>query len=206
MGGDSSVEDAPVSDAPVVPGRPAGAGRLLVLGLAVVAAWDAWCLVRHSGFQPDYVLRTSAPVIALMVGAVFTRVVALLRARADAEREFDAGGKALFMGFVMVGVTALAWLWVSQALPATVTALTGSVRSEAGVVVRQVPATGDEQCPYRLEVASADAAAGAVQRPLDECVDQPLWKAATAGGAVTLSLVAGPLGAELLGVEPAPRR
>ena len=184
----------------------APAGTVLVLALSVVAAWDAWCLVRHSGFQPTYVLRTSAPVIALMIGAVFTRLVALSRARTDAEREFDAGGKALFMGFVMVGVTLLAWLWVSQAMPVSLTALAGAPRSEPGVVVRQVPSTHDVDCAFRLEVRSADATAGAVQRALDECVDEALWKGVAPGAPVTLSLVGGPLGAELVGVEPAARR
>ena len=182
------------------------AGRALVLALAAVAAWDAWGLVRHAEFQPSYVLRTSAPIVALIIGAVFTRLVAGLRERADAERQFDAGGKALFMGFVMVGVTLLAWLWVSQAMPAALTVLAGTARTEPGVVVRQVPLQADAACAFRLEVTSADVAAGAVQRPLDECVAQALWKTAAPGNAVTLALVGGPLGAELVGVEPAPGR
>jgi hypothetical protein len=129
--------------------------------------------------------------------------VAQWRSRVDGEREFDRGGKALFIGFVMVAGTFVAWLLVSQAIPATLTALAGSARSEPGVVTRRVPATSDADCRFRLEVTSASTLIGAVPRPLDECVDEALWTRATEGGPVSLELVGGVLGAELVGVAPA---
>ena len=178
-------------------------GRWLAVAGAVAVAWIGWALVRHPGFQPVPTLRTAAPVLALLVGGLFTRAVALVRARADAQREFDRGGKALFMGFVMVGGTLVGWLLVSQALPATWTAATGSAATERGVVSERVPLSTEAGCP-RLVVASADAAAGGVTRPLDECVDQAVWASAKVGGEVTLRLLRGSLGAELVGVEAAP--
>ncbi|MFL6627942.1 MAG: hypothetical protein ACJ8G1_15995 [Vitreoscilla sp.] len=184
-------------------GRPVPAGRVLVGVLVAAALWVGWGLVRHPGFQPVSWLRVSAPVIALLLGGGFTRLVASARADADAEREFDRGGKALFMGFAMVSATVLGWLLVSQALPSTWTALAGSPRAEPGVVSHRVPDTGDADCRFRLVVSSADAAAGAVPRPFDECVDEDVWKQATDGGAVGLRLVASALGAELVGVAPA---
>ncbi len=177
------------------------AGAVLGAVLALVVAWDAWSLVRHAGFQPVSWLRIAAPIVALLAGGAFTRALANARARADAEREFDRGGKALFMGFVMVTATLLAWLLVSQAFPATVTALAGTAHSEPGVVARRVPETTDAECRFRLEVTSAATASGAVPRPLDECVDEALWKRAAEGGPVSLQLVAGVLGAELVGVS-----
>ena len=177
------------------------AGVVLGAVLALIAAWDAWGLVRHSGFQPVSWLRIAAPVVALGLGGAFTRALANARARVDAEREFDRGGKALFMGFVMVTATLLAWLLVSQAIPATWTALAGTARSEPGVVTRRVPETTDAECRFRVEVASAPAATGAVPRPLDECVDEALWKRAAEGVPVSLQLIAGVLGAELVGVS-----
>ena len=181
----------------------APSGKALGALLAVAVLWVAWGLARHPGFQPAHVLRVAAPVIALAVGGGFTRLLARSRQRHDAEREFDRGGKALFMGFAMVAATVLAWLLVSQAIPATLTALAGTPRTEAGVVTRRVPATTDADCRFRLEVTSASTTDGAVQRPLDECVDEAVWKQATDGGPVTLRLVGGALGAELVGVEAA---
>lgn len=178
-------------------------GRVLAAGLVVAALWVVWGLARHPGFQPVAWLRIAAPVLALLVGGGFTRLVALVRAPADAQREFDRGGKALFMGFAMVAATILAWLLVSQALPATLTALTGVAAGEAGVVSRRVPETADADCRFRLVVASAPPETGAVPRPLDECVDQAVWASATEGGPVTLQLVRGALGAELVGVAAA---
>ena len=177
--------------------------RALAATLVVAAAWVAWGLARHAGFQPAHFLRVVAPIVALALGGVFTRLLARARQAVDDEREFDRGGKALFMGFAMVTATLLGWLLVSQAIPATWTALTGTARSESGVVTRRVPETTDLDCRFRLEVTSASTANGAVQRPLDECVDEALWKRATEGGPVTLQLVGGLLGAELVGVEPA---
>ena len=171
--------------------------------LAVAALWAAWGLARHSGFQPVYMLRVSAPVLALIAGAAFTQLVARRRQRIDEEREFNPGGKALFMGFVMVTATILAWLLVSQAIPSTLTAMAGVARTEPGLVSRRVAQTSDADCRFRLEVASASTATGAVQRPLDECVDEGLWKRVAAGDPVTLQLVGGVLGAELVGVGPA---
>jgi len=175
-------------------------GRWLGGALAVAALWVAWGLVRHPAFQPVAWLRIAAPLLALLAGAGFARLVALARSRADAEREFDRGGKALFMGFAMVTATLLAWLLASQAIPSTWTALTGTPRSEPGVVSHRVAETADADCRFRLVVASADAATGAVPRPYDACVDEAVWKRATEGGAVSLTLVGGALGAELVGV------
>jgi hypothetical protein len=178
-------------------------GRVLAGALLAAAAWIAWGLVGHPGFQPASWLRTGAPILALVAGGGFTRLVASARARADAEREFDRGGKALFMGFVMVGATLVAWLLASQAVPATLTAWAGRAVDEAGVVVRKVPETADADCRFRLEVRSAAAANGALQRTLDECVDEALWRQAVEGGPVTLRLKAGVLGTDLSGVAPA---
>jgi hypothetical protein len=194
-------EDPPIeaSREPVL----APSGRALAVGLVVAAAWAAWGLARHPGFQPAHLLRISAPVLALLAGGAFTQLVARVRGRVDGEREFDRGGKALFMGFVMVAATLLAWLLLSQAIPSTLTALAGSVRSEPGIVARKVPATSDADCRFRLEVGSAFPETGAVPRPLDECVDEALWKQAAEGGPVSLQLLDGALGAELVGVTPA---
>jgi hypothetical protein len=179
-------------------------GAWLVAVLVAAALWAAWGLARHPGFQPVSWLRAGAPVVALLLGAGYAQWVARWRAPVDAEREFNVGGKALFMGFAMVTATLLAWLLVSQALPATVTALAGEAAGEPGVVVRKVPESTDPDCRFRLEVRSASKANGAVQRTLDECVAEPLWRQAAEGGAVTLRLVTGALGAELVAVVAAP--
>ena len=178
----------------------APSGKTLGAGLVVAALWVGWGLAVHPGFQPVHVLRIATPIVALVIGGAFTRLVARARQRVDGEREFDRGGKALFMGFVMVAATVLAWLLVSQAIPATLTALAGTARAEPGIVVRRVPATTDADCRFRLEVTSASTANGSVQRPLDECVDEALWKQSAEGGPVALQLVGGLLGAELVGV------
>jgi len=178
-------------------------GAMLAAILVVAALWAAWGLVRHPGFQPVYVLRASAPVLALMLGAGFTHLLARLRQRVDVDGQFNPTGKALAMGVVMLVATLLAWLLVSQALPATLTAIAGVPRDEAGLVSRRIPATSDADCRFRLEVTSASTVTGAVQRPLDECVDETLWKQVAAGDPVTLQLVSGALGAELVGVVAA---
>ena len=180
-------------------------GRVLAGALAVALAWIAWSLVRHTGFQPAPLLRIAAPIVALVAGGAVTRGVAHLRAGADAEREFDRGGKALFMGFVMVGATFVAWLLVSQAMPATWTSLAGTSRTEPGVVVRRVPETADADCRWRLVVASGPGGAGTlpVERAQDECVEPATWRSAADNGPVTLQLVGSALGAELVGVAPA---
>lgn len=178
-------------------------GRILGGALALAAAWVAWGLARHPGFQPVSWLRLAAPVIALLVGGGFMRLVALARADADAQREIDRGGRALFMGFVMVAATLVAWLLVSQAVPATWTALAGAPRTEAGVVARRVAETTDADCRFRLEVVSADPATGVVPRPLDECVDEVVWKRAVEGGPVSLSIIGSALGADLVDVGAA---
>jgi hypothetical protein len=199
---DEIVEVGQVDPAPAVP-----SARVLWAVLGVALLWAAWGLASHPTFQPIQVLRAAAPILALLAGGAFTRLVARVRQQVDGEREFDRGGKALFMGFVMVGATVLAWALISQAIPATLTTLAGSARTEAGVVSRKVPATADADCRFRLEVASASTANGAMQRPLDECVDEAVWTQAVEGGPVTLRLVQGVLGAELLGVAasgPAP--
>ena len=178
-------------------------GRVLVGVLLAAAVWDVWGLVRHPGFQPAPWLRIAAPILALLIGGGFMRLVALARASVDAEREFERGGKALFMGFAMVAATLVAWLLVSQALPATLTALTGAPASEAGLATHRVPETSEVDCHFRLVVASAAPESGSVPRPLDECVAEAVWRSATEGGPVTLQLVRGALGAELVGVAAA---
>ena len=110
-------------------------------------------------------------------------------------------GKALFMGFAMVAATIVAWLLASQAVPATWTAIAGAASTEPGLVSHRVPETTDADCRFRLVVASASADSGAVSRPLDECVDEAVWKQATEGGAVSLQLVRSALGAELVSVS-----
>jgi hypothetical protein len=176
-------------------------GKALAASLVAAAFWAAWGLAVHPAFQPAHLLRVAAPLVALGIGAGFTRLVAGARARIDGEREVDRGGKALFMGFAMVTATLLAWLLLSQAIPATWTAATGLRRTETGIVSRRVPQTNEGDCRFRLVVASAVADAGAVPRPYDECVDQATWTQATEGGPVTLQLVVSPLGAELVGVS-----
>ena len=178
-------------------------GKALAAALVVAALWVAWGLAVHPAFQPAHLLRIAAPLVALVIGGAFTRLVALARSGVDAERDFDRGGKALFMGFAMVAATILAWLLVSQAIPATLTALAGAPRSEPGVVSHRVAATTDTDCRFRLVVVSASADSGAVPHPLDECVAEAVWKQAAEGGPVTLQLVRGALGAELVGVESA---
>ena len=115
-----------VVEAGETPFAPSGKALWAVLGVAL--AWAAWGLAGHSTFQPIPVLRTAAPIGALIVGGAFTRLVARVRQLVDGEREFDRGGKALFMGFVMVAATALAWVLISLAIPATVTAIAGTAQ------------------------------------------------------------------------------
>jgi hypothetical protein len=177
-------------------------GRLLVLVVAAAAVWVVVALARHPGFQPGYTLRTSAPVLALLIGAAFTHLVARLRQRVDIDGEFNPGGRALFLGVVMLVVTLLAWLVVSQALPATVNAFVGVPRNEPGVVAQRVPLASDPDCRFRLEVASASTSSGAITRPMDECVAEALWNQAAAGNPVTLQLVSSAMGAEIVGVAP----
>ena len=180
---------------------PGGRGVGGVLAIALL--WVVWGLARHPGFQPVSALRVSAPILALVIGASFTRLVARLREGVDAEREFNPSGKALFMGFVMVAATLLAWLLVSQAIPATLTTLAGVASTEPGQVVHRVPAMSDADCRFRLEVSSASGSSGVVLRPLDECVDEALWTRVKDGDPLSLQLVRGALGAEQIGVGPA---
>ena len=86
---------------------------------------------------------------------------------------------------------------------ASLVALYHPARSEPGVVSHRVPETSDADCRFRLVVASASAEGGAVPHPLDECVAEAVWKQAAEGGPVTLQLVRGALGAELVGVAMA---
>lgn len=180
-------------------------GRALGVALVVAAIWVAWGLAVHPAFQPAHLLRVAAPLLALLIGAAFTRLVAQARSRADEQREFDRGGKALFMGFAMVAATILAWLLVSQAIPSTWTVLAGAPRTEVGVVSRRVPETNDADCRYRLVVASATGGGGAIalEHPQDECVDESVWRSATEYGPVSLQLVQSALGADLVGVSAA---
>jgi hypothetical protein len=177
-------------------------GRLLLGGVVAAAIWSGVALARHPGFQPTYTLRTAAPVVALLIGAAFTHLVARLRQRVDVEGEFNPGGRALFFGVVMLVVTLLAWLLVSQALPATINALVGVERNEAGVVVQRIPLASDPACRFRLEVASAPAGSGAIARSMDECVSEALWNHVAAGDALRLQLISSALGAEIVGVLP----
>jgi hypothetical protein len=181
-------------------------GRWLAAGALAALAWVAWGLVRHPGFQPVQVLRTAAPVIALLVGGGFTRAVALVRARADAEREFDRGGKALFMGFVMVAGTFVGWLLVSQAIPSTWTALAGAAGTRPGVVVERPAQTADTDCPDRLVVAGTEPGNPGVPTgaALDECVDAAVWRGSDVHRPVALHEIRSVLGAELVGVSTAP--
>ena len=176
-------------------------GKALAAALGVATLWAAWGLARHPCFQPAYAIRVAAPILALVVGGGFTQLVARARSRIDAERDVDRGGKALFMGFAMVAATIVAWLLASQAVPATWTAIAGAASTEPGLVSHRVPETTDADCRFRLVVASASADSGAVSRPLDECVDEAVWKQATEGGAVSLQLVRSALGAELVSVS-----
>jgi hypothetical protein len=177
-------------------------GVVLTCVLLLAALWAAGVLARHPGFQPAYVLRTSAPVLALMLGAAFTHVVARLRQGIDVEGEFNPASRALFLGVVMLVVTTVAWLVVSHALPATINAFVGVSRDEPGVVAQRVPLASDADCRYRLEVASASTSGGAITRAMDECVSEALWNRAAAGNAVTLQLVSSAVGAEIVGVAP----
>ncbi|MFL6697672.1 MAG: hypothetical protein ACJ8GJ_10935, partial [Vitreoscilla sp.] len=145
-------------------------GKALGAALIVAALWVAWGLAAHPAFQPARLLRIAAPLAALVIGAGFTRLVASSRSRIDGGRDFDRGGKALFMGFVMVAATIVAWLLVSQAIPATLTALAGAPATEPGTVSQRVPQTTDADCRFRLVVTSAPADGGAVPHPYDECV------------------------------------
>ena len=181
----------------------AASGKALGAALVVAALWAVWGLAAHPGFQPARLLRVAAPLVGLVVGGAFTRLVAQSRSRVDEAREFDRGGKALFMGFAMVAATLLAWLLVSQAIPATWTAMTGAAASEPGVVSHRVAETTDADCRFRLVVASASADGGAVPQPYDDCVAEAVWRQATEGGRVTLELMRGALGAELVGVTTA---
>ena len=184
-------------------GGLAPSGKALGAALVVASIWVAWGLALHPAFQPARLLRIAAPLAALVIGAGFTRLVARSRSRIDGEREFDRGGKALFMGFAMVAATIVAWLLVSQAIPATLTALAGAPASEPGLVSQRVPETSDPDCRFRLVVTSAPADSGAVPHPFDECVAQAVWQQAAEGGPVTLQLMRGALGAELVGVQAA---
>ena len=52
-------------------------GRALGAALVVAAIWVAWGLAMHPAFQPAHLLRVAAPLVALLIGAAFTRLVAL---------------------------------------------------------------------------------------------------------------------------------
>ncbi|HEX7637697.1 MAG TPA: hypothetical protein VF457_04815, partial [Burkholderiaceae bacterium] len=79
----------------------------------------------------------------------------------------------------------------------TAAALAGTRRVEAGRVGERPAPTGEARCPYTLVVGSASIA-----RPMIECVSRPVWARAVVGGPVTLTLVAGPFGAEVAEVGP----
>ena len=58
-------------------------GKALAAALVVAALWVAWGLAAHAGFQPAHLLRVAAPVVALVIGGAFTRLVAQARSRVD---------------------------------------------------------------------------------------------------------------------------
>jgi hypothetical protein len=182
--------------------RSGPSGRLILAGIAAAAIWGGCTLVAHPGFQPAYMLRMAAPVLALLLGAAVTHRVALLRRRVDVEGDVDAAGRALFLGVVMLAITLLCWLLAAHTLPATVTAFTGVARVEPGVVDARVALADDARCRFRLEVRSAATQGGSITRAMDECVAETLWSRVGAGDAVTLQLVGGALGAEIVGVGP----
>ncbi len=165
--------------------------------VVVVLAIDIFALAMHSEFQPTYLLRTIAPAIALVLGATFTHRVAARRAQIDVPGEFNPGGRSLFLGFVMVAATVLAWLLSAQAVPSLMNAALGVARSEAAVVAEKPAATADATCGHRLVITSASLA-----RPLDECSPEPVWRAAAVGSKVTVDLSASAFGAEASGLRP----
>lgn len=168
----------------------------LVVVVAVALAVDVFALARHSGFQPATTLRAAAPALALVLGAAFTHRVAARRAEIDVPGEFNPGSRALFLGFVMVAVTLLAWLLAAQALPSLLNSRVGMARTEVAVVSEKPAPTDDAACGHRLVVTS-----DSLPRPLDLCVAEDLWNRTAVGGKATVDLVAGALGAEALGVR-----
>ena len=177
---------------------PVARSWLGFIAIVVAAlALDVRALAKHPEFQPAYLPRTAAPAIALVLGAAFTHRVAKRRAEIDVPGEFNPGGRALFLGFVMVAVTLLAWLLSAQAVPSLMNAALGVARSESAVVAEKPAATADPDCGYRLVVTS-----DSLTRPLDECVAEPIWRGAAVGAKVTVDLSVSAFGAEALGVRP----
>lgn len=175
--------------------RPLPVGPAIAGVFVAVAAWAGWVLSRHPDFQPVYMVRMAAPAVALVAGAAVTHRIAVWRAQTDVDGEFNPTGRSLFLGVVMLAVTVLAWLVAAQALPASLTALAGERRSEAGAVATKVALQPDPECRYRLEVSSASIA-----RAMDECVPEAVWNGAAAGGPVALELLVSRFGAEIVGV------
>jgi len=193
------ADDEPADDGPAGIGSAPAALPGLVL-LAVAAGLFALAvagLALHPSFQPVYVVRAAAPAVAIVLSAAFTHQVARRRARVDVPGGFDPGGRALYLGLVMVAVAVAAWLDAAQAVPAFVNAAIGAPRGEAGVVAERVPLADDPACPHRLSVASP-----AIPRPMDQCVAAGVWEPARVGSAVTLDLRASRAGAEVVGVRP----
>jgi hypothetical protein len=176
---------------------PAGNWRGFLAVVAAALALDVLALAKHPEFQPAYLLRTIAPAIALVLGAAFTHRVAKRRAEIDVPGEFNPGGRSLFLGFIMVAVTLLAWLLSAQAVPSLMNAALGLARSEVAVVTEKPAVTTDPDCGHRLVITSDSLA-----RPLDECVAEPLWRGAAVGSKITVDLSASVFGAEALGLRP----
>ncbi len=178
---------------------PAAARSWLGFVAIVVAtlALDVLALARHPEFQPAYLPRTAAPAIALVLGAAYTHRVAKRRAEIDVPGEFNPGGRSLFLGFVMVVATVLAWLLAAQAVPSLLNAVVGVPRSESAIVAEKPPATSDADCGHRLVITS-----DSLTRPLDECVAETVWRGSAVGARVNVDLSASALGAEALGVRP----
>ncbi len=176
-------------------GSRAGTGLGLVAsGLLALTVYG---FAAHPGFVPVYLVRTVAPIVALLAGASFTHLVARQRLQVDVPGEFNPAGRALFLGVVMLVVTLLAWLAVAQAAPALWTAAFGVHRVEAGIVVQRIPLAPGPECRYRLEVTGPS-----VSRPMDECVSIDLWNQSAAGDPVSVDLISSAFGSEIVGVRP----
>lgn len=175
---------------------PSGAARFAFwLASAAMLALTVRGLAAHDGFQPAAAVRSAAPVLGLMAGGAFTHAVARYRRTIDVEGEFNPGGRALFMGVVMLAFTLLAWLTFAQGLPSFVTSMAGAHRSERAVVAGKPPAADGASCAWRLELSRPGAAS-----VTQHCVSQALWSAVSVGDPLAVDVVAGPLGSEPVGI------
>ena len=153
-------------------------------------------LIAHSGFLPVYTVRAIAPPLALFVGGFFTHTIARYRMTVDVPGEFNPGGRALYLGLLMLVFTLLAWLALAQGLPSWVTSTFGERRSELGVVAQKIPAASGAGCSSLLGVSGTT-----LTTPVERCVPTELWKQVDVGDSLTIESVAGPLGMEILDVH-----